>query len=206
MDMSGNTSFDFIARESRGRRHYQGHGGCPQSSVGEGRDRKTRGCSGHLFFPRPRHAAPQALIHAVGMDNQKVPFGMGDDHNYFHVRGRSFTVAESKLNNNAIWATLFNLKLTERNKSPGDIISEVYTNLVTSNGENVPDDPTPEYWQRFRLDFKFLGFPLNQWGLWPLYRAMGLSEECIAMCASTAGFLGPFFSLGACPSNTNSRL
>jgi monoamine oxidase len=136
-----------------------------------------------------------ALIHDLGMDDQIVPFGMGDDNNYFHIRGRSFSVAESKQNNNAIWKELYNLQPNEQNKSPVDIITEIYHYLVDCNGEKAPDNPTEEFWQRFRLDFKFQDIPLNEWGLWALYRAYGLSEECIAMCADTVGFSGPFYSL-----------
>lgn len=136
-----------------------------------------------------------ALIHDLDMDDQIIPFGMGDDNNYFHVRGRSFTVAEAKQNNNAIWKELYNLRPNEQNKSPVDIITAVYHDLVVSNGHEVPASPTEEFWQKFRLDFKFQGIPLNEWGLWALYRAFGLSQECIAMCADTVGFSGPFYSL-----------
>jgi monoamine oxidase len=136
-----------------------------------------------------------ALIHSLGMDGQIIPFGMGDDNNYFHVRGRSFTVAESKLNNNAIWSTLYSLQPQEQYKSPVDIITAVYHDLVLSNGHEVPASPTPEFWQQFRLDFKYQGVPLNEWGLWALYRAYGLSQECIQMCADTIGFSGPFYAL-----------
>lgn len=114
-----------------------------------------------------------ALIHDLDMDDQITPFGMGDDNNYFHIRGRSFTVAESKLNNNAIWKELYNLRPNEQNKNPVDIITAVYHDLVVQNGHNVPDNPTPEFWQQFRLDFTFQGIPLNEWGLWALYSAFG---------------------------------
>ena len=136
-----------------------------------------------------------ALIHDLDMDDQIVPFSMGDDNNYFHIRGRSFTVAEAKQNNNAIWKELYNLRPNEQNKSPVDIITAVYHDLVAQNGQEVPTSPSEEFWQKFRLDFKFQGIPLNEWGLWALYRAFGLSEECIAMCADTVGFSGPFYSL-----------
>jgi len=136
-----------------------------------------------------------ALIHSLDMDEQIVPFGMGDENNYYHIRGRSFTVAEAKQNNNAIWKQLYNLYPNEQNKAPVDIITAVYHDLVVQNGRNVPTNPTPEFWQQFRLDFTFQGIPLNEWGLWALYRAFGLSEECITMCADTVGFRAPFFSL-----------
>ncbi len=127
------------------------------------------------------------------MDDQIVPFGMGDDNNVFHIRGRTFTVAESKRDSNAIWSELYNLLPTERGKSPVDIITAVYHDLIVQNDHEVPANPTPEFWQKFRLDFKYRTIPLNEWGLWGLYRAFGLSEECISMLADTVGFSGPFF-------------
>jgi len=90
---------------------------------------------------------------------------------------------------------LYNLSPNERNQSPVGIITAIYNDLVEKNGEIPPPFPTEEFWQRFRLDFKYQGIPLNQWGLWSLYRAYGLSEECIRMMADAVGFAGPFFSL-----------
>lgn len=136
-----------------------------------------------------------ALLHELGMDGDIVPFGMGSDDNYYHIRGRSFTVAESKRGRNAIWKELYHLHPNEQNKSPVEIITAVYHDLVVQNGHRVPASPTPEFWQQFRLDFMFQGIPLNEWGLWALFRAFGLSEECIRMCADTIGFAGPTYSL-----------
>lgn len=135
-----------------------------------------------------------ALIEALGMWDQVNRFGMGDDNNLFHIRGRSFTAGESKRDNHAIWAELYNLDPNERNKSPGEIVMAVYRDLVFANGEQPPDNPTPEFWQTVRLDFEFQGVRLNQWGLWSLLRAFGLSPECIQMLADTSGFQAPFFS------------
>ncbi len=136
-----------------------------------------------------------ALLAELGMTDQQVPFPMGDANNFYHLRGRTFTVAQAAANDNALWGEIYNLRREERGKSPDDIRTAVYDYLVTSNGAEVPADPSPEFWQRFRLDFTFQGTPLKDWGLWALYRAYGLSEECIAMCADTAGFAAPFYSL-----------
>ena len=136
-----------------------------------------------------------ALLADLGMTDQQVPFPMGDGNNLYHLRGRTFTVAEAAANGNALWSEIYNLGPAEHGKSPDDIRTAVYDFLVTSNGAEVPADPSPEFWQRFRLDFTFQGTPLKDWGLWALYRAYGLSEECIAMCADTAGFAAPFYSL-----------
>ena len=135
-----------------------------------------------------------ALLQDLDMFEQIVPFGSGDDNNYYNVRGRSFTVAESKLNNNAIWSELYDLLPSERNKSPDDIITAIYHDLVVQNGERVPANPMPEFWQRFRLDFKYKNIPLNEWGLWALYRSYGLSQECINMLADSSGFPAIFFA------------
>jgi hypothetical protein len=135
-----------------------------------------------------------ALLQDLGMYEQIITFGSGDDNNYYNVRGRSFTVAESKLNNNAIWGTLYDLLPSERNKSPNDIITAIFHDLVVQNGESVPTNPTPEFWLRFRLDFKYKNIPLNEWGLWALYRSYGLSQECINMLADSSGFPAVFFA------------
>jgi monoamine oxidase len=136
-----------------------------------------------------------ALLDDLGLSGQVVPFGMGDDNNYYHVRGRSFTVAESEQNNNAIWSQLYALLPNERNKSPVDIITAVYHDILAQNGKQAPANPTPGFWQEFRLDYKYNGTPLNEWGLWALMRTFGLSQECISMLADTVGFAAPFFSL-----------
>jgi hypothetical protein len=120
-----------------------------------------------------------ALLQDLDMHDQIIPFGSGNDNNYYNVRGRSFTVAESKLNNNAIWSELYDLLPNERHKSPSDIITAVFHDLVVQNGERVPASPTPEFWRRFRITFKYKNTPLNEWGLWALYRSYGLSQECI---------------------------
>ncbi len=135
-----------------------------------------------------------SLIDALGMWQAINPFGMGDDNNYFHIRGRSFTAGESKRNDHAIWAELYNLTPNERNKSSGEIIMAIYRDLVFANGEVPPDNPSPAFWQVFRLDFSFQGVPLYRWGLWSLLRAFQLSPDCIQMLADTSGFQGPFFS------------
>ena len=66
----------------------------------------------------------------------------------------------------------------------------MYHQLLSENGAAPPANPTPEFWQRFRLEFKHQGIPLNEWGLWALMNAFGYSRECIAMMAETIGFAG----------------
>jgi hypothetical protein len=132
-----------------------------------------------------------ALLQDLDLYEQIILFGSGNENNYYHMRGRSFTVAESEQHNNAIWSELYNLLPNERNKSPVDLITAVYHDHVVQNDERVPANPTPEFWQRFRLDFTYKDIPLNEWGLWALYRSYGLSEECINMLSDAVGFRGP---------------
>jgi monoamine oxidase len=134
------------------------------------------------------------VLGRLGLCNQIVPFKMGDSNNRYFIRGKSFTSAESKANDNAIWSELYHLEPAERNRNPVEIITTVYHQLLSENGVAPPANPTPKFWQRFRLEFKHQGIPLNEWGLWALMNAFGYSRECIAMMADTIGFAGPFYS------------
>ena len=134
------------------------------------------------------------LLNELGLCSQVVHFGSGDQNNRFCVRGRSFTVSESAANNNALWKELYNLAPAEQDKSPTDIITAVYKDILSANNRLAPDNPTPEFWQEFRLRFSWKGIPLNEWGLWSLLRDFGLTEECIEMLTNTVGFAGPFLS------------
>ena len=71
-------------------------------------------------------------------------------------------------NGNAKWGELYNLAENDREqgKSPDDIITDVYTLIVTENtAKERPINPSLEYWQDFRLKFKWKGKPLNEWQL-----------------------------------------
>jgi hypothetical protein len=81
-------------------------------------------------------------------------------------------------------------------KSPVDIVTDVYQALTKANHDQPwSGSPSPSDWQRFRLDFKWQGKPLNEWQLWGLLRATGYSEECVTMLSHAIGFEGPFLSL-----------
>jgi len=139
-------------------------------------------------------ASLMSLFNALRLCDDAVYFPMTTNRLAF--RGHSFTAAESVEDNNAIWGELYDLEPAEQNQSPGAILGVVYDRIVKANGvENPPSAPTPEFWQRFRLDFKWEGIPLNQWQLGGLLRAMGYSEECITMVTDTSGFRGPFQAL-----------
>jgi len=140
-----------------------------------------------------------ALNGALDLCNDIVPFPMGPipaspNYNRFSIRGRSFTVQES-IENPGIWSELYTLNENEKNKPPVEIVTEVYDKIVRHNNEQAPANPTPEYWQKFRLEFKWRGTLLCQWQLGGLLREMGYSEECITMLSHTIGFEAPFLSL-----------
>jgi hypothetical protein len=135
-----------------------------------------------------------ALFTALELCNDAVYFPMTT--NRYFIRGRSFTAAESEENKHAIWATLYDLEPEEQNQSPKTILGVIYKRILKANGiENIPLKPSPEFWQIFRLDFKWNGIKLYKWQLGGLIRSMGYSEECLTMLTEVIGFRGPFQGL-----------
>jgi Flavin containing amine oxidoreductase len=134
------------------------------------------------------------LAHQLKLDDQIVRFGMGGDNNRYYVRGHSFTVAEAAQDGNAIWSQLYTLDVREQGLSPGQLVNNLYRAILAQNRCDPPDNPTPEFWQRLRNEFRYNGTPLNAWGLWSLLRSYGYSRECIAMLSDVLGFAGPFHS------------
>ena len=144
--------------------------------------------------------------------DQIVPFPMsptsGPNNNRFYVRGQGFT-ADQAAADPYIWSRFYDLADDEKGKNPVAIITHVYHKIVEYNINNgiykhkhpptkpkgPPANPTPEYWQQFRLEFKWNGTKMNEWQLWGLLREMGYTEECIKMLSETLGFEGPFLSL-----------
>lgn len=140
-----------------------------------------------------------ALNGALDLCEQIVPFPMSpldgaSNYNRYFMRGADFTVEQANANPD-IWGELYNLSESEQGKSPVTIITDVYDTIVEHNNVTPPDYPTPEYWQDFRLNFKWKGTPLNEWQLWGLLRDMGYTEECITMLSHAIGFEAPFLSL-----------
>ena len=135
-----------------------------------------------------------SLFSALNLCKDAVYFPMTTNRYFF--RGHSFTEAESKKNNKAIWGELYDLEPAEQNQSPGYILNVIYKRILNVNGvENVPKKPTPEFWQKFRLEFTWDGVELYKWQLGGLIRNMGYSEECLTMLTDTLGFRGPFQGL-----------
>uniref|UniRef100_UPI004048A3C5 flavin monoamine oxidase family protein n=1 Tax=Roseivirga sp. TaxID=1964215 RepID=UPI004048A3C5 len=134
-----------------------------------------------------------SLFHGLELCDQIVDFPMTT--NRYFVRGRSFTAEEATANNNAIWSELYDLAPAEQNQSPGTILNLIYNRILKSNGvDKAPENPTPEFWQNFRLDFKWKGVTLNKWQMGGLFSDMGYSKECIKMMVDTVGFQAPFLS------------
>ena len=140
-----------------------------------------------------------SLFDALNLCHEIVQFPMQTkpvDNRRDYFRGHSFTVAESSEDDNAIWGEIYNLAPAERNQSPDSILSTVYNRILIENRvAEAPADPTPEFWQKFRLDYTWDGVTLNRWTLWGLLRAMGYTEECVVMLAHTIGFESPYLSL-----------
>ncbi|MEM7416332.1 MAG: FAD-dependent oxidoreductase [Gemmatimonadota bacterium] len=132
-----------------------------------------------------------------------VTFPMQDPsgHNRRAYRGRSFTVKGSEADHNAIWGELYNLapdgsEPRERGVEPAEIISDVYTRVLRENGHDEPPaNPTPDFWQRLRLDFTWKGTSLKDWQFWGLLTDMGYSNECVVMLTQTIGFEGPIVDM-----------
>ncbi len=129
---------------------------------------------------------------ALHLCDQIVPFPMVDPNNHFYLRGHSFTVAEAEDSKQMIWSDIYNLAASEIGKNPSTILSEAFNIVLSVNGVHTLPDPTPEFWQRVRLEMSWKGTKLNEWQLWGLLRDIGYSEECIDMLSHTIGFEAPF--------------
>ena len=134
-----------------------------------------------------------SLFYGLQLCDEIVDFPMTT--NRFFVRGKSFTADEAAANNNAIWGELYDLAPAEQNQSPGTILGVIYNRILKANGvDTAPENPTPEFWQTFRLDYTWKDVPLNEWQMGGLFSDMGYSEECLKMMVDTVGFQAPFLS------------
>jgi len=125
-----------------------------------------------------------------------VKFVMGSDKNRYYIRGKSFTLKESKKKNHKIWSKLYNLKPEEQNLDPSDILGKVMDDILKQNNR-IKGPNTPSEWIEFRNTCTYLDYDdkpvlLNKWGFWAILRKYGLSEECIVMLSHVFGFMGPF--------------
>ena len=142
-----------------------------------------------------------ALIEAMGIRrDQIVDFPMKSETggNRVSVRGRSMNNKQIQEGGNTVWKEIYNLAPGERDRSPLDILDSAYLAILKQNGHlTQPDEArlTPEYWQKFRLDYSWRGQTLNKWQLWGLLRDMGNSEEVLVLLSHALGFAGPYLSL-----------
>ena len=142
-----------------------------------------------------------ALIEAVGISqDQIVDFPMKSETggNRVCVRGRSMNSKEIQEGGNTVWKEIYNLAPSERDRSPLDLLDSAYLAILKQNGhltQPTQYELTPEYWQKFRLDYSWRGQTLNTWQLWGLLRDMGNSEEALVLLSHALGFAGPYLSL-----------
>ena len=134
-----------------------------------------------------------SLFNGLNLCDQIVDFPMTT--NRFFVRGHSFTAKEAAAHNHALWSELYDLAPAEQNQSPGTILNTIYNRILRANGvDEAPKNPTPEFWQEFRLTYTWKGVTLNKWQMGGLFSDMGYSKECIKMMVDTVGFQAPFLS------------
>ena len=111
-------------------------------------------------------------------------------------RGVGFTNQEAENEDYAVWSQLYNLAPAEQGLSPNSMLNTVFNRILDANPgfTERPEERTPEFWQKFRLDCQWDGVPLNQWSLWDLFSVMGYSNEAITMLYRVLGFNGTFLS------------
>ncbi|HEX9565226.1 MAG TPA: FAD-dependent oxidoreductase [Gemmatimonadaceae bacterium] len=138
------------------------------------------------------HVELTALLKALGLWNQVVPFPMGDDHNLYYLRGQRFTRGDAA-KDPGIWSRLYALNAGAVGQQPGDILTELLTKVLKENGVDPATWPaTPEAWTTLRASYVWRGIPLYQWGFWALLTDYGLSPDCIEMLYQSSGFIAPF--------------
>jgi hypothetical protein len=137
------------------------------------------------------------LVGELNLCDQIVPFPMSstDDTNRYCIRGHSFSVDEANAGSNMIWSELYDLNPEEVGLSPAQIITNAYNRILEANDVQLTENQTPEYWQTFRLKFKWDGIPMNEWQIGGLLMNMGYSAECVELLSSTIGFAAPFKGL-----------
>ena len=129
------------------------------------------------------------LLKTLKLDKDIMEFNMGDVHNIYYLRGHRRTFGEMKTA--ALWKGIYNLGDKEKDRQPNEILQEVFDTVLTQNGVNPKTGypQTPEDWQHARLQYKYRGVPLYQWGFWALLVDFGLSQECLQMIEDSMGFL-----------------
>lgn len=126
-----------------------------------------------------------------------VPFPMSDkvkQGSRSYVRGHAFLARDAKP---IVWDLLYHLNQSERGKTPGEIVAEVYESVCHENGIEPPASPDPDFWTLFRNKYVWKNIALKKWQLNGLLHDMGYSAECVRMLSSNLGFSGPFLGLAS---------
>jgi len=138
-----------------------------------------------------------SLFLLLDLDEQIVPFPMNSGgNNRLCYRGRSFTNQDAQEGNYKLWSELYHLLPEEQGIDPKSILDTIFNRILSANPQFTenPDNRTPGFWQKFRLDCQWKGVPLKDWTLWSLFSDMGYSKECIEMLYNLLGFNGTFLS------------
>jgi len=162
-----------------------------------GKDGQVKEEEGGMRFTFDLMDDLMALLVTLGIDEQVVPFPMNSGgNNRLHFRGKSFTQAQSRADDFAVWSDLYRLDPVEQGLNPQQLINTVFNRILSENPQftDRPQLRTPEFWQDFRLDCQWRGVSLKDWTLWGLLDAMGYSNECITLLYRLLGFNGTFLS------------
>lgn len=135
------------------------------------------------------------LLHQLSLSHKIKKFGMGDQNNFFYLRGKRFTRGEATSTQKRIWEEIYALSDHEKGKSPFQIVEEVVKKITEPYqdlGEWKPENPFS--WSRFR-QLKYpahSGLSIYQWGFRALLEELGLSNDCVQMLMDTGGFSIPY--------------
>ncbi len=154
-------------------------------------DRTIKAEEGGMRF-LDQHVHLMHLFRDLEIENEKTPFGMGDENNLYYFRGKRFTRKESTADNDAMWSNVYKLRESERHKTSSAILGDVVRMISQENHYDNWFPSSPEEWDKFRNEFSFRGLPLHSWSFWGLLRRVGHSEECITMIRDCGGFAAPY--------------
>ncbi|MEO6445950.1 MAG: FAD-dependent oxidoreductase [Gemmatimonadaceae bacterium] len=138
------------------------------------------------------HVELLSLLQELQLSDKIVPFPMGDDHNFYYLRGMRFTRGEA-LQDPYIWSRLYTLDAGSIGQQPGAILVGLLTAVLKENGVDPHSWPaTPDAWTTLRTQYTWRGIPTYRWGFWAMLTDFGLSPDCIEMLYQSSGFIAPF--------------
>ncbi|MDP3770636.1 MAG: FAD-dependent oxidoreductase [bacterium] len=134
------------------------------------------------------HQHVMRLLHVLHLEDQIIPFGMGDENNLYYFRGKRMKRSELSLNVSHTLKGLYRLYKNEKNKSIEELLyaalGAVLHNDKKGNTARYKDcskymPETPEDWQHVRFSCCYKGRPLYQWGFRDLLEDIGLFSTII---------------------------